>query len=162
MSAAVTLRHGTPEDVPRILELIRELAIYENAEHEVKATVEQMLTDGFGPKPVFDSLVAETDGLIVGIAVYYFRYSTWKGKRLWMEDLIVTQSHRGQGIGKKLFFRVMEESLAQHCTGMMWQVLDWNKPSIEFYEHHQARLDGEWINCHLEGAQIAGLLRQPG
>lgn len=154
MISEVTLRHGTPEDVPRILELIRELAVYEHAEHEVSTNAAQMLADGFGPQPVYGALVAETGGLIVGIAVYYFRYSTWKGKRLWMEDLIVTQSHRGHGIGKKLFFRVMEESLAQKCTGMMWQVLDWNTPSIEFYKRYDARLDPEWINCHLEATQI--------
>ena len=158
MESELILRHGTPDDVPQMLELVRELAIYEHAEHEVKTSVAQMLEDGFGQHPVYGSLVAEADGLIVGIAIYYFRYSTWKGKRLWMEDLIVTQSHRGRGIGKKLFFRVMEESIAQQCTGMMWQVLDWNKPSIEFYEHHQARLDGEWINCHLEQDQIYRLL----
>ena len=160
MHSELILRHGTPDDVPRILELIRELAIYEHAEHEVETTVAQMLEDGFGAHPVYGSLVAESNGLIVGIAVYYFRYSTWKGKRLWMEDLLVTESYRAQGIGKKLFFRVMEESIAQQCTGMMWQVLDWNKPSIEFYEHHQARLDGEWINCHLEQDQIVGMLQK--
>lgn len=153
------IRPANPKDVPAVLELVRELAIYERAEHEVRTTVEQMTRDGFGEQPVFGCLVAETEGKVVGTAIWYFRYSTWKGKRLWLEDIVVTKDHRGQGYGKELFLAVLGQSLEENCTGVMWQVLDWNKPAIEFYEHHGARLDGEWINCHLESDQIINLLR---
>ena len=148
------IRPGTKQDLPAILELIRELAIYEHAEHEVKNTVAMMEEDGFGAHPVFGSFVAEVDGSIIGITIYYYRYSTWKGRRLWLEDIIVTESMRGKGIGKLLFERVMRKTVEDGCTGMMWQVLDWNTPSIEFYKRYDARLDPEWINCHLEATQI--------
>ncbi len=152
------IRTAAPDDVPAILDLIRELAEYEKSGHEVRNSVEQMLADGFGDKPIYGCFVAEVDRQIIGIAVYYFRYSTWKGKRLWLEDIIVTRDHRGKGFGKKLFLRVLQYSLEQDCTGVMWQVLNWNEPSIAFYKHHGARLDAEWINCHLEKEQIPNLL----
>ena len=153
------IRTATPEDMPAVLELVRELAIYEKAGHEVRTTVEQMVRDGFGEHPIFGCFVAEAQGKVVGTAIWYFRYSTWKGKRLWLEDIVVTQEHRGAGYGKQLFLEVLAHSLRENCTGVMWQVLDWNQPAIEFYEHHGSRLDGEWINCHLESAQIPGLLQ---
>ena len=96
--------------------------------------------DGFGTNPVFGFFVAEEDKLILGMALYYYRYSTWKGKRLYLEDIIVTQSHRGKGIGKMLFEEVMKKTLSENCTGMMWQVLDWNKPAIEFYGKVQYKI----------------------
>ena len=148
------IRSGTKADLPAILGLIRELAVYEHAEHEVKNTIEMMEEDGFGARPVFGSFVAEEDGKIHGIAIYYYRYSTWKGRRLWLEDIVVTESMRGRGLGKQLFERVMRKTIEEGCTGMMWQVLDWNTPSIEFYKRYDARLDPEWINCHLESGQI--------
>lgn len=154
------IRPATSTDMPAVMSLIRELAEYEKAGHEVRNTVEQMVTDGFGEHPVFGCFVAEADGGIVGMAVYYFRYSTWKGKRLWLEDIVVTREHRGKGYGKDLFLRVLKHSLEQGCTGVMWQVLDWNEPAIGFYEKHGARFDDEWINCHLEADGIERLLGQ--
>lgn len=144
------VRKGKIEDVPEILRLVRELAIYEKAEHEVINTVEQLEVDGFGEQPIYGVLIGEDKGVIVGMALYYFRYSTWKGKRIYLEDLIISENFRGFGFGKLLFEATIEEGKKQKCTGMMWQVLDWNEPAIKFYESYKARLDGEWLNCHLE------------
>ncbi len=156
----VTIRHGRREDLPRVLELIKELAEYERALHEVTNTVEQMEQDGFGEHPVYGLFVADLNGEIVGISLFYWRYSTWKGKRLYLEDIIVTEAWRGKGIGKKLFDRTMQHALEQNCTGMMWQVLDWNEPAIRFYKkNYNARLDNGWINCHLEREEIEQLLK---
>jgi len=146
----ITIRKGTPDDVPQVFELVQELALYERAPEQVTNTPEMMLKDGFGPEPIFGLFVAEVDAKIVGISLYYFRYSTWKGKRLYLEDLIVTESMRGHGLGKMLLDTTVQEAKDTNCTGVMWQVLDWNEPSIKFYERYGARLDGEWINCHLD------------
>lgn len=151
---AIVIREGVIGDVPRAFELVKELALFEKAPHEVTNTIARMEKDGFGPNPVYGFFVAEQEGVIVGISLYYWRYSTWKGKRLYLEDIIVTEEKRGLGIGKKLFDRTMQHTLDEHCTGMMWQVLDWNEPAINFYKKYGARLDGEWINCHLESSQI--------
>ena len=153
------IRKAVREDIPDLLKLIRELAIYEKSEHEVSNTPEMMLRDGFGENPVFGSYVAEVEGLIVGIAIYYYRYSTWKGKRLYLEDIIVTESYRGKGIGKLLFEKVMTIVVDENCTGMTWQVLDWNESAIGFYKGFGARFDGDWINCHLEARQIRELIK---
>jgi GNAT superfamily N-acetyltransferase len=146
----IQVRKGTPEDVPQVFKLVQELAVYEKAADQVSNTPEQMLEDGFGPNPIYGLLVAEVDGKIVGISMYYTRYSTWKGKRLYLEDLIVTESMRGSGLGKMLLNATIAEARATQCTGVMWQVLDWNEPAIKFYESYGARLDAEWINCHLD------------
>jgi GNAT superfamily N-acetyltransferase len=153
------VRQGEKEDLPQVLELIRELAVYEKAGKEVSNTVERMEQDGFGNHPVFDFFVAESENRIVGISVFYYRYSTWKGKRLYLEDIIVTEQERGKGIGKLLFDKTMEKSLSENCSGMMWQVLDWNEPAINFYQkYYEANLDSEWINCSLESEDIQRLL----
>lgn len=152
--ATVNIRQGTEDDLPRALELIKELAAYERAAHEVSNTVDRMKKDGFGPHPVYGFFVAEAENGIVGLSLYYWRYSTWKGKRLYLEDIIVTESMRGKGIGKMLFERTMQKALEEECTGMMWQVLDWNEPAINFYKKYNTRFGHEWINCSLEASQI--------
>jgi GNAT superfamily N-acetyltransferase len=157
---SINIRQGTKQDLLRVLELVRELAEYERAPHEVTNTVKLMEDDGFGHNPVFGFFVAEEENNIIGLSLYYWRYSTWKGKRLYLEDIIVTESKRGRGIGKLLFNRTMEKSIEENCTGMMWQVLDWNEPAINFYKKYGAKLDNEWVNCHLESAQIEQLLKQ--
>ncbi len=157
--AMVLIRSGNKEDLPRALELIKELAQYEQALHEVSNTIAMMEEDGFGSNPVFGFFVAEEDRQIHGISLYYYRYSTWRGKRLYLEDIVVTQSQRGKGVGKLLFEATMKKVLDESCTGMMWQVLDWNKSAIEFYKRYPTRFDNEWINCHLEAQQIKNLLQ---
>ena len=154
----MTIRPGKKEDLPRVLELIKELATYERAPHEVINTVEWMEKDGFGPHPIYGLFVAEENSFIVGISIYYWRYSTWKGKRLYLEDIVVTESQRGKGIGKLLFDRTMQHALDENCTGMMWQVLEWNEPAINFYQKYGAKLDNEWTNCSLEAEQIKALV----
>ena len=156
---AVSIRTGTKQDLPRVLDLVKELALYERAPHEVTNTVERMEKDGFGPNPIYGLFVAENERGIVGISIYYWRYSTWKGKRLYLEDIIVTEKERGSGIGKLLFDRTMKHALDEECTGMLWQVLDWNEPAINFYKKYfNAKLDGEWINCSLEADDIKRIL----
>lgn len=158
MNKNIVVRRGKKEDLERTLELVRELAEYEKAPHEVVNTVQRMEEDGFGAKPIFGFFVAENERGIVGASIYYYRYSTWKGKRLYLEDIIVTEKERGSGIGKILFDRTLQQSLDDNCSGMMWQVLDWNEPAINFYKKYAAKLDDEWVNCSLEANQIKELL----
>jgi GNAT superfamily N-acetyltransferase len=155
---SITVRQGRKEDLPRVLELVKELAEFERASHEVINTVDLMEEDGFGPNPIYGFFVCENARGIVGLSLYYWRYSTWKGKRLYLEDIIVTESERGQGIGKLLFDRTMVKALEENCTGMMWQVLDWNEPAINFYKKYGANLAQDWINCNLEAHQIKAIL----
>ena len=121
---SVIIRKGIREDVPVMFELIKELALYEKAPEQVTNTVEQMYVDGFGDNPIFGSIVAEVAGEVVGLALYYYRYSTWKGKRLYLEDLIVSEKMRGKGLGEKLLEATIQQAKDDACTGVMWQVLD--------------------------------------
>ncbi len=146
----VEIREGKKADLPAVLELVKELAEYEKALHEVSNTVAQMEVDGFGENPVFGFFVAERAGQIVGLSLYYYRYSTWKGKRMYLEDIVVTKAERGAGIGKLLFDKTVEKGKETGCTGMMWQVLDWNEPAINFYKKYGTKFDGGWVNCHLD------------
>jgi GNAT superfamily N-acetyltransferase len=155
----VVIRVGTIKDLPRVLELIKELAAYERAPHEVITTVEQMEKDGFGERPLYGIFVAERQKHIIGISIYYYRYSTWKGKRLYLEDIVVSQEERGKGLGKLLFEQTMRKALEENCSGMMWQVLEWNEPGINFYKKYGAKLDAEWTNGSLESNEIRELLK---
>ena len=145
----INIRKGTPADVEPTLRLIKELAEYEKAPEQVINTVEQMLKDGFGEKPIFDLLVAETNDNIVGIAIYFIKYSTWKGKCLYLDDIVVQESLRGKGIGRKLFDAVAAEAKLQNCQQLQWQVLNWNEPAINFYKKYDTVFDDEWINCKI-------------
>lgn len=155
MNTNARIRRGTVEDLQAILDLIVELAIYEKAEHEVENSIEQMKLDGFGERPVFDFFVVEENEMIVGTAIYYFRYSTWKGKALYLEDLVVSEKHRGKGYGKALLDAIVKQAKSDNCKQVRWQVLDWNEPAIAFYNSIGADLDAEWINCTLNAQQIA-------
>ena len=128
----INLRVAVKEDCPRLLELVNELALFEKAPEEVTVTLKEFEEAGFGEKPVWKTFVAEVDGVIVGFALYYIRYSTWKGCRMYLEDLIVTESWRGKGVGKLLFDRLIIEAREMGFNGMSWQVLDWNEPAIKF------------------------------
>ena len=150
----VNLRYAVKEDCQRLLELIHELAVYEKAPEEVTVTLEEFEQAGFGEQPVWKAFVAEKNGLIIGFALYYIRYSTWKGCRLYLEDFIVTESERGQGVGKLLFESVIEEAKRKGYSGMVWQVLDWNQPAINFYNKYKAGLESGWLNASLSRDQI--------
>ena len=159
MNPHAFVREGSRNDLPYVLELIMELAVFEKAPYEVTNTLAQMEHDGFGSNPIYGFFVAENESGIVGLSLYYWRYSTWKGKRLYLEDIIVTEKQRGKGIGKLLFDRTMRHSLDQNCSGMMWQVLDWNEPAINFYKKYGSKVADDWINCTLEKNQIETLLK---
>lgn len=150
----IEIRKGTQADIPSALNLVKELAAYEKAPNEVEVTIAEMMEWGFGADKQFDFYVALLDGVIVGMALYYFKYSTWKGKCLFLEDIIVTESQRGKGLGKLLFDKVVEVSKDMKVRRMEWQVLDWNSPAIEFYKKYDATLDGEWLNCKLTNYQL--------
>lgn len=145
----IIIRKATAEDCPRLLELVQELADYEKAPDEVTVTLEHFIESGFGNKPVWWAFVAEVNDQIQGFALYYIRYSTWKGQRMYLEDLLVTNEMRGKGIGKILFNALIAEAKEKKFTGIVWQVLDWNEPAINFYKKYNAGFDGEWINCSI-------------
>lgn len=145
----ITIRRATREDCPRLLELIRELAVYEKAPNEVTVTPEHFAESGFGDKPVWWAFVAEEGGKVQGFALYYIRYSTWKGQAMYLEDIIVTEKARGRGIGKLLFDRLITEAREKKFNRIIWQVLEWNEPAINFYRKYKADFDGEWLNGSL-------------
>ena len=144
------IRPGKRSDIPQVFELIKELAEYEKALDKVSNTVEKLEEDGFGPNPVYDLFVAEIENSIVGIALTYYRFSTWRGKVMYLEDLIVKEHMRRKGIGKKLFDMVLDHAKVTSCVGLSLQVLDWNDLGINFYKKYNMEFDDEWINCYLE------------
>ncbi|MFZ9387069.1 MAG: GNAT family N-acetyltransferase [Chitinophagaceae bacterium] len=146
---SILIRRALREDCPRLLELVRELAVYERAPEEVTVTLEHFTESGFGEKPVWWAFVAEENGIIQGFALYYIRYSTWKGQAMYLEDILVTESARGRGIGKQLFDRLIEEAKEKKLNRIIWQVLEWNEPAIGFYKKYNADFDGEWLNCSI-------------
>lgn len=157
LSMNVVIRPAEPQDVPRMLELVRELAEFERAPGEVTVTLEHMRDAGFGPDPVWFGWVAEAEGSILGMAVCYVRYSTWKGRRLYLEDIIVTESARGLRIGEKLFRECAAYASEQGHDGMTWQVLDWNQDAVRFYERFGATFSREWWNGSVDKEQLKKL-----
>jgi len=149
-----TIRKGTEKDIPQALGLIKELAAYEKALEQVTVTEEDMVVDGFGPKPIYGFLVLEIEHHVIGIAIYYYRYSTWKGKCLHLEDLVITESQRGKGYGGQLFKATVQVAKDMNARLLTWQVLDWNQPAIKFYKKLEAHFDPEWINCKLTKNQM--------
>ena len=144
------IRPGKKSDIPQVFELIKELAEYEKALDKVSNTVEKLEEDGFGPNPVYELFVAEIENNIVGIALTYYRFSTWRGKVMYLEDLIVRENMRRKGIGRKLFDMVLDHAKVTSCVGLSLQVLDWNELGINFYKKYNMEFDDEWINCYLE------------
>ncbi len=145
----IQLRRAVKEDCPRLLELIRELADFEKAPDEVSVTLDHFEQSGFGARQVWWAFVAEVDSKVEGFAMYYIRYSTWKGQRMYLEDLLVTEKMRGNGLGKLLFDRLIEEAKEKQFSGLVWQVLDWNEQAIRFYKKYGASIDSGWLNCSL-------------
>jgi GNAT superfamily N-acetyltransferase len=154
----LTLRPATRDDVPLILSLIRELARYERAPEAVVATEEALARDGFGDRPLFEVTIAEWSGTGVGFAFWFLAYSTWRGQpTLYLEDLFVRPDARGRGIGKAMMRFLARTALDRGCGRFVWQVLDWNTPSIEFYESLGAQVVREWLTCRLEGEGLRSL-----
>ncbi len=148
--AAIHIRRAERSDCKRLLELVSELAVYEKAPQEVTVTLEHFEESGFGKKPVWWAFVAEINGKVEGFALYYIRFSTWKGQCLYLEDFLVTEKLRGLGAGTLLFDRVIAEAKEKGFSRMVWQVLEWNEPAIRFYKKYNATLDGEWMNGILD------------
>jgi ribosomal protein S18 acetylase RimI-like enzyme len=168
----IQIRKATKQDCPAIMQLVQELAEYEKEPDAVTVTMEHFIESGFGEKPVWEAFVAvspsprsgdgrgevstsprsgEDRGEVVGFALYYIRYSTWKGQRMYLEDLLVTDAMRGKGVGKLLMDKLIEECKAKKYSGLVWQVLDWNEPAINFYKKYDGVVfDGEWVNCRID------------
>jgi GNAT superfamily N-acetyltransferase len=146
----IIIRKAVKDDCKRLMELIHQLAVYEKAPDEVTATLEHFEESGFGEKPVWWALVAETEGIIRGFALYYIRYRTWKGQYMFLEDFVITEDFRGKGLGKLLFDKLIEEARERKFKGMAWQVFDWNEPAINFYKKYDGvKFSNEWIDCAL-------------
>ena len=146
-----TIRQGNQADFPAILGLIKELALFENAPEQVTNTVTQMEEE----QDLFDVFVVENNqGKVIAMMLYYYVYYTWSGKSLYLDDLYVQEAYRGNGLGKQLLDKLFEEARKNNCKRVRWQVLDWNKPAIDFYKKLGATLDGEWINCDFDTDKI--------
>jgi len=143
------IRKAIEKDMTSVLELIKELAIFEKEPDAVVVTVDDLVHDGFSDNPLFQCFVAEVDGEIIGMALYYYRYSTWKGKTIHLEDLIVKENKRGTGAGFALYKEIIKQGKAENVRRIEWNVLDWNTPAIEFYEKSGAKVLGDWRVVHM-------------
>jgi GNAT superfamily N-acetyltransferase len=146
----MTIRKATEKDMPFVLELIQELAIFEKEPDAVVVTVDDLVRDGFSENPLFQCFVAEVENEIIGMALYYYRYSTWKGKTIHLEDLIVKESKRGTGAGFALYKEIIQQGKAENVRRIEWNVLDWNTPAIDFYEKSGAKVLGDWRVVHMD------------
>jgi GNAT superfamily N-acetyltransferase len=146
----MTIRKATEKDMPFVLELIQELAIFEKEPDAVVVTVDDLVRDGFSENPLFECFVAEVENEIIGMALYYYRYSTWKGKTIHLEDLIVKESKRGTGAGFALYKEIIQQGKAENVRRIEWNVLDWNTPAIDFYEKSGAKVLGDWRVVHMD------------
>ena len=144
------IRKATKNDMPSVLELIQELATFEKEPDAVVVTVDDLVRDGFSENPLFQCFVAEEENEIVGMALYYYRYSTWKGKTIHLEDLIVKENKRGTGAGFALYKEIIKQGKAENVRRIEWNVLDWNTPAIDFYEKSGAKVLGDWRVVHMD------------
>ena len=150
----ILLRKGVKTDLPAVLELIKELADFENARDQVTITLEDLEKDGFEKNPWYWFLVAEKDNKIIGLSFYWIRYSTWKGKFLFLEDFVIKEEYKRQGVGSKLFEETIKICKKLNLNGMTWQVLDWNTTAINFYKKYNADISKNWLNGKLTKKQI--------
>ena len=156
----ILIREATIDDSSLILQFVRELAIYEKAEHEVLATEAQIQNSLFGADATAHALICEKGGDALGFAVYFFNYSTWLGKNgLYLEDLYVTPSARGSGVGRALLKQLAQIAVQQDCGRFEWSVLDWNEPAIKFYESVGAKAQDEWVIYRLTGQDLVDFAR---
>ena len=153
------IRKGEQKDMKSVLELIQELAVFEKEPDAVELTVADLERDGFGETPLFHTFVAEIEEKIVGIALYYYRYSTWKGKTIHLEDLIVKENQRGSGVGFALYSKIIEQGKIDNVRRIEWAVLDWNIPAIEFYKKSGAKILEDWRTVQMNEQQISNFLR---
>jgi len=151
------IRRAERSDCARMLELVNELAVYERAPDEVTVSMEHFMESGFGPNPVYWAFVAEVKDIVVGFALYYIRYSTWKGQRMYLEDILVTEAYRGKGIGALLMDALIQEAHQKEFKGITWQVLDWNEPAINFYKKYKVKFDGAWLNASMDATTVKTL-----
>ena len=156
MATSPTLRRGQESDLPRVLALIQELAAYEREPDAVTNTLDMMRHDGFGPTPIFGFFVLESGDDLLGLALFYTAYSTWKGRMLYLEDLVVTEAARRGGYGRLLFDAVVAEAQRTGAQRMKWQVLDWNEPAIAFYKKLGATIESEWLNGNISAEELRG------
>ena len=152
------IRKATKNDMPSVLELIQELATFEKEPDAVVVTVDDLVRDGFSENPLFQCFVAEVDGEIIGMALYYYRFSTWKGKTIHLEDLVVRESKRGTGAGFALYKEIIKKGKAENVRRIEWNVLDWNTPAIDFYEKSGAKVLGDWRVVHMDDKGIEQFL----
>lgn len=152
----MNIRKGKKEDMSSVLNLIKELAVFEKEPDAVVVTVSDLEHDGFSERPLFETFVAEVDHEIVGMALYYNRYSTWKGKTIHLEDLIVTEKMRGSGVGFALYSEILKQAKKDNVRRVEWNVLDWNTPAIDFYEKSGAKILGDWRVVHMDENGIEG------
>ena len=150
----ITIRKGVKKDLPCVLKLIKELADYENSLHEVTITLKELEKDGFDGNPFYWFLVAEKNNKIIGLSFYFIRYSTWKGKFLFLEDFVIKKQYRNKGVGSSLFEATINICKQLKLNGMIWQILDWNKSAINFYKKYNADISSKWLNGKLTIKQI--------
>ncbi|REJ85314.1 MAG: GNAT family N-acetyltransferase [Bacteroidetes bacterium] len=156
----VIIRKGKKEDIPQVFALIQELAEFEKAPEQVSNTAEELAKEGFGPNPSYRLLVAEHEEIIVGMAIYFVKYSTWKGRGLFLDDLIVTEKMRSKGIGRMLLNAFLEVAGNEGAKQVHWQVLDWNTPAINFYRNIGSKIDHEWLDCKMSPDEIEAYLKK--
>ncbi len=144
------IRRATKEDIGLVRDLVMELAIFERAPQEVTSTLADYLQEGFSDNPLFTANLIFLNDELAGFSLWYYRFSTWKGRRFYLEDLYIKEAYRGKGLGRKLIDEAIEEAKRMKCTGMMWQVLDWNQPAIDFYNSLGVKMDAGWLNVHLD------------
>ncbi len=156
----MNIRTAKPTDMPSVLNLIKELATYEKEPDAVVVTTDDLVRDGFGENPLFSVLVAEKDDSIIGMALFYYRYSTWKGKTIHLEDLIVTAKERGTGAGMALYKKVLEIANQEAVRRVEWVVLNWNTPAIKFYENSGATVLKDWYTVQMDDKSVHSFLNK--